>query len=317
MIAIYYRNGERIVKDTTIENVHTISTDKLIWIDLNYSTDEEKKSVETLFNVQLQTKQQAEEIEQSSRYIEAEGHVIVNSNFLVHKEDGYHNEAVSFIVTKGTLISYRNADLRSFAETVKKFKVNPQAYYDGYSFLVSLFETRIDHEADLLESISKHITGIGRALSVEKDLDENLLLKLTQFQETTMIVRENILDNQRVISAMLKSDKFPDANKQILRIMIKDITSLLEHTNFNFERMEYLQNSFLGLVNIEQNKIIKIFTVVSVIFLPPTLIASIYGMNFRGWFPELNWKWGYPFALVMMVASSVVTLYLFRKKKWL
>jgi magnesium transporter len=132
-----------------------------------------------------------------------------------------------------------------------------------------------------------------------------------------MSVRENILDNQRVISSMLKSDKFPDHHKKILRIMIKDITSLLEHTNFNFERMEYLQNSFLGLVNIEQNKIIKIFTVVSVIFMPPTLIASIYGMNFKGFFPELTWQWGYPFAIVIMVASSVVTLYLFRKKKWL
>lgn len=317
MVAVYHRNGEKITKENTLDNLGAISLEKFIWIDLNFSSDEEKSAVEKLFNVRLQTKQQAEEIEQSSRYIESEDHIIVNSNFLVEKEDGYNNEAVSFILVKGTLISYRNADLKSFADTVKKYKVNPQAYSDGYAFLVSFFEMRIDHEADLLENISRNITAIGRTLSLEKEVDEELLLKITHLQETTMSVRENILDNQRVISSMLKSDKFPDHHKKILRIMIKDITSLLEHTNFNFERMEYLQNSFLGLVNIEQNKIIKIFTVVSVIFMPPTLIASIYGMNFKGFFPELTWQWGYPFAIVIMVASSVVTLYLFRKKKWL
>jgi magnesium transporter len=146
MVAVYHRNGEKITKENTLDNLGAISLEKFIWIDLNFSSDEEKSAVEKLFNVRLQTKQQAEEIEQSSRYIESEDHIIVNSNFLVEKEDGYNNEAVSFILVKGTLISYRNADLKSFADTVKKYKVNPQAYNDGYAFLVSFFEMRIDHE---------------------------------------------------------------------------------------------------------------------------------------------------------------------------
>ena len=101
-----------------------------------------------------------------------------------------------------------------------------------------------------------------------------------------------------------------------LRVIMKDVMSLLQHTQFSFERLEYLQDTLMGLVNIEQNKIIKIFTVVSVIFMPPTLIASIYGMNFRV-MPELSFSFGYPIAIVLMICSSVLTLWYFKRKKWL
>ena len=131
-----------------------------------------------------------------------------------------------------------------------------------------------------------------------------------------MALRENIFDKQRVISSMLRSDKFEKLEQDKLRIIIKDINSLLEHTAFNFERLEYLQDTLLGLINIEQNKIIKIFTVASVIFMPPTLIASIYGMNFQI-MPELEWEMGYVFALILMVLSSATTLFVFRRKGWL
>jgi len=129
-------------------------------------------------------------------------------------------------------------------------------------------------------------------------------------------LRESVIDKQRLVSAFLKSELLPKENIEKLRILIKDISSLIDYSKFNFERLEYLQDTFLGLVNMEQNKIIKIFTVVSVIFLPPTLIASIYGMNFKV-MPELSWKLGYPISLVLMVASSIGTLWFFKKKNWL
>jgi magnesium transporter len=116
---------------------------------------------------------------------------------------------------------------------------------------------------------------------------------------------------------MLRSRDFEGEDLERLRILIKDVNSILDHTTFNSERLEYLQNTFLGLINIEQNKIIKIFTVASVIFMPPTLIASIYGMNFREFFPELGWEYGYPFALGLMFATSLITLAFFRRRKWI
>lgn len=129
-------------------------------------------------------------------------------------------------------------------------------------------------------------------------------------------MRENIIDKQRLVSSLMKSSLFPEDYMNILRIMMKDIGSLIEHNKFAFERLEYLQDTFMGLINIEQNRIIKIFTVATVAFMPPTLIASIYGMNFRS-MPELDWDLGYLLAIILMVLSSVVTLIYFKKRNWL
>ncbi|HIQ24524.1 MAG TPA: magnesium and cobalt transport protein CorA, partial [Persephonella sp.] len=118
------------------------------------------------------------------------------------------------------------------------------------------------------------------------------------------------------LSALLKSYKVPKPLREEFRIMIKDVNSLIDYANFNFDRLDYLQNTFLGLLNIEQNKVMKIFTLMSVIFLPPTLIAAIYGMNFQ-YMPELGWKYGYPLTLILMVLSAITPLYIFKKKGWL
>ena len=131
-----------------------------------------------------------------------------------------------------------------------------------------------------------------------------------------MVIRQTIIDKQRIVSNMLKSRLFPRELLPRLTMIIKDISSLFEYTRFGFERLDYLQDTFLGMVNIQQNKIIKIFTVVSVIFLPPTLIASMYGMNFK-FMPELDWKLGYPFAILLMVVFSAAVLLYFKRNKWL
>jgi magnesium transporter len=154
-------------------------------------------------------------------------------------------------------------------------------------------------------------------LDLDANLDREMLLNINDYQELTMNIRENVVDKQRVISAMIRSDGwFTEGEQGRLRTLIKDINSLIDHTNFIFERLEFLQNTYLGLIDLEQNRIVKIFTVVSLIFLPPTLLASIWGMNFEQ-MPELHWKWGYPVALALIVLSSLLTLFIFRRKKWL
>ena len=177
-------------------------------------------------------------------------------------------------------------------------------------------ESRIDIEADFLEDLSKKIYQTGKNLTLDRHIDEEMLLKIYHFQELTILFREATSEIKRMFSSILRSEFFPKDEYDKLRVMIKDADSLLSHTSFNFERLEYLQNTFLGLNDMEQNKIIKIFTVVTVIFMPPTLIASIYGMNFQI-MPELNWKWGYPFALGLMFMASTLTLWYFKRKKWL
>jgi magnesium transporter len=181
---------------------------------------------------------------------------------------------------------------------------------------VAILETRVEYDADMIEEITDQITALSKTLNTEDDLDQDILMNIKDLQEKVMIIRQNIIDKQRVVSNMLKSNLFPDELLPRLTMVIKDINSLFEYTRFGFDRLDYLQDTFLGLINIQQNKIIKIFTVVSVIFMPPTLIASLYGMNFK-FMPELSWKFGYPFSLILMFGFSAAVLIYFRRKKWL
>lgn len=293
-------------------------TERTLWVDLQNPTPAEIKDVEEKFDVDFLSQQEQLEIESSSRYIEEDDFLIANSNFLVpDAEHRYVTVPVSFLLKDETLFTYRNADLKSFADTVKRIKSRRAVFSDGAQIMISIFESRIDYDADLVELVSGEIKAINRMLDLDANLDREMLLNINDYQELTMSIRENVVDKQRVISAMIRSDGwFNDAEQRRLRTLIKDINSLIDHTNFIFERLEFLQNTYLGLIDLEQNRIVKIFTVVSLVFLPPTLLASIWGMNFEI-MPELSQPWGYPMAWGAIIASSLLTLFVFRQKNWL
>jgi magnesium transporter len=288
----------------------------LIWLDLLQPTPEERNFAEELFNIKLQSREEIEEIESSSKFSETENQIIINSNFMVKEDDTYTAQPVSLILKNNVLISFRNSKLQTFGDTIRKIKNRNKTVTNGYQIILALFDSRIDLDADYLEAITRQISRLSKEVNIKQDLDEDVLIGIGTLQETTMMIHENIVDKQRIFSAMLKSDFFPEESYELIRIMLKDLGSLLDHTQFSFERLEFLQNTFLGLVDFEQNKVIKIFTVMTVIFMPPTLIASIYGMNFK-FMPELYSHYGYPLALLAMVASSGAALLYFKRKKWL
>ena len=305
----YFENGE-----ITSQSDAEFLKNGIIWVDLINPTDEEKEQVEKVFGLELFTKQEREEIESSSKYVETIEEIGINLNFIILQEGEYVSEPISFILRDRLLITQREKTYRTFEETYKRLKITKPE--DGDDIFLSLLETRIDFDADLIESITEKISKISKELIKDEELDKDLLLSITSLQETTITIRENIVEKQRVLSSLMKSKIFPKEDYEKMRIMFKDVTSLLDHSSFNFERLEFLQNTFLGLLDMEQNRVIKIFTVVTVIFMPPTLIASMYGMNFR-FMPELSHKWGYPFAVLLMVLSSAITLLFFKKKRWL
>jgi magnesium transporter len=318
MIRIFYLNKSGgLTLEKKPKSLIPSDCERMIWVDLQSSTEEEQKQVQSTFQIELYTPQEAAEIESSSRYFEDELSIEANNAFIIEKDKGYFTEQVSFILRKEILFTLRNADIRAFGQTVRKLKVFRQgASLKGMQIFLSILEAQIDHEADVIEYISKLTNSISKKLIQEKSYREEVLISITELQENTILARECIVDKQRLVSSMLKSDEIADADKERLRIIIKDINSILQHVEFSFERLEFLQNTFLGLVNIEQNTVIKIFTVVTVVFMPPTLIASIYGMNFS-FMPELEWPWGYPFAILLMIISSLSFLWYFRKKRWL
>jgi magnesium transporter len=312
-IRLFYRDNNRLKISKDIASLKQISLSNILWIDLNDVPEDAESELEQFLKIYIQEEEEMEEIEISSRYIETEDTLVANSKFLL---DNYDEEPVSFIVKNNILVSVRSQELRSFNETVKKMFANPRNYPNGFYILVALMETRVEYDADMIEDMTREITKLSNQLKTDEDVSDDILIAIKEFQEKTMLIRENIVDRQRVCSNMLKSEMFPTEAKNKLSIIIKDINSLFEHTRFSFDRLEYLQDTFLGLVNIQQNKIIKIFTIVSVIFLPPTLVASMYGMNFD-FMPELHWRYGYLWALGLMVAFVAAILLYFHRKRWL
>jgi magnesium transporter len=316
MIRYYVKDGNRLEAVSDIKLLKE-KVKHTIWIDLLTPTKNEIKEIESLFDMKFPTKAESEEIEISSRYWEEGSRIEINSYFLVNAPDSAYNETVSFMMWDKLLISIRYKTLKSFDEFTTKLLSSNSEFRDGYDIFTKIVDIRIDADADTIEALSREITKVRRKVFGDYvDEDEEILQQISAFEDLNMKIRENVTDKQRILTSILKSGRFPDALKKEITIMLKDVRSLIEHTDFNFERLDYLQNIFLGTLSIEQNKVIKIFTIVNVIFLPPTLIASIYGMNFDI-MPELHWKFGYVVAIVLMILSAVTPVYIFKRKGWI
>ena len=312
-LRIFYKENEKIKVSKTLNILQSIDKKDIIWIDLLDVSDKTEDALEGFLKIDIQEDEEMEEIEMSSRYIQTDDSIVANSDFL---RNDFEVEPVNFILKNSILVSTRGVELDSFNETVKKLFVNTRNFPTGYHVLVALMETRVEKDADMIEDTTDMITNLSSEINASDHVDEDVLIQIKDLQEKVTIIRQNIMDKQRVISNFLKCDFFPAELQPRLTMIIKDINSLFDYTRFGFDRLDYLQDTFLGLVNIEQNKIIKIFTVVNVIFLPPTLVASMYGMNFD-FMPELHWRFGYLFAIGLMVVFTLVILLIFKLKKWL
>ena len=327
MITIYLKQYNKIIRNADTDLFDDLGFDDILWVDMVQPTIKEQKAVENFMEISLQTKQQVEEIESTSKYSETENAIISNSNFFVPTGDSFEVEPVSFILSnEGVLVSVRQADMRTFREAEKRLQMNYRSFSTGYHILISLLEVRIDFDADLVEMVGRQVSSLSKGINKEDSIDKAVIHRINTLQERTMILRENIFDRQRILSGILRSERFPNDIYPRLQLMIKDVNSLISHTDFSFQRLDYIQDSALGLINIEQNEVVKIFSVAAVVFMPATLVASVYGMNFRV-MPELEWVYtlpngfdlplGYIFAIGLMVLASGLTMGYFRYKKWL
>ena len=327
MITIYLKQYNKIIRNADPKLFDELGYDDILWIDLLNPTIKEQKAVEGFMEISLQTKQQVEEIESTSKYSETENAIISNSNFFVPTGDSFVVQPVSFIISnEGVMVSVRTAEFRTFREAEKRLQMSYRSFSTGYHLFISLLEVRIDYDADLVEMIAKQVAALSKDINSEDSIDKKVIHRINALLESTMLLRENIFDRQRVLSGILRSERFPNDIYPRLQLMIKDVNSLINHADFSFQRLDYIQDAALGLINIEQNEIVKIFSVAAVIFMPATLVASIYGMNFHA-MPELDWVYtfpdgttvplGYLFAIGLMILFSAGTIWFFRYKKWL
>ncbi len=317
MITIYLKQHGKIIRNAESDQLEELGYDDVLWIDLLSPSVKEQKAVEDYLDIDLLTRQQVEEIESSSKYAETEHSIVANSIFFVPRDEGFSLEPVSFTLTEGLLVTVREAESRTFAEMGKRLQVNSRPYPTGFHLFVSILEIRIDLDADIVEAESRMISQLSGQVGDEVRSNEQLIKHINAIQERMMTIREGIFDRQRVLSGVLRSEHFPNDVYPRLQLMMRDVASLISHTDFSFERLNYLKDTVMGLINIEQNKTTKIFTVASVFFMPATLIASMYGMNIVLPWQEVGGLRSFWITMIFMVAASAATLGFFRYKKWL
>jgi len=308
-----------------------------IWIDLVTPLPEEEKLVEAALGIDIPTREELAEIEASSRLYQEDGAAFMTANLIRRGEhDQPESSPVTFIIKDNTLITIRYHHPQAFPVYVKRAMKPQTTAMTGWGVLISLLEAVVDRAADHLERVgqivdetSKKTFGAGRILSGgtrrqrRRDVNlQELIENIGEEGDFTSKMRESLVSIGRAVAFMqaildqMRQSKAMKENRGRIKILQRDIISLTDHATFLSGKISFLLDAVLGLISIEQNGIIKIFSVAAVVFLPPTLVASIYGMNFH-FMPELGWDYGYPFAIGLMILSAILPFLYFKQKGWL
>ena len=291
-----------------------------IWIDLLAPTAAVREWVGTHFDIELPDPDELTDLEATARfYIEDNGEVHLHSDFLLDMDDVSRNVAVAFILHKDILFTVRKEELPVFRLQRLRARTQPGYVSDGKDVLLSLYAADAEYSADALEDVYAALELVGKQVLGTHISDEDAaktLAAIAQEEDLNGRIRRNVLDTRRAVSFLMRGKFLSPDQQEDARQILRDIESLDGHTSFLFGKINFLMDATVGFININQNKVVKIFSVASVALLPPTLIASIYGMNFKN-FPELEWAYGYPFSLTLMVITVALPFLYFRHKGWL
>lgn len=311
-----------------IESLEELSRFRPIWVDLESPTVEEKRWIKQYYGLSIPEDAMDEDIEESARFYEEDnGELHIRSDFLIAHEDEPRTVRCAFILnqhntdlrSRGVLFSIHDEDVPVFRLLRMRARRAPGLIEDAKEVLLKLFDADAEYSADTLEGIYDELEKASKQVlsgDVTDELAGAVLGAIARQEDLNGRIRRNVMDTRRAVSFMMRSKMLNAEQFEEARQILRDIDSLDSHTAFLFDKINFLMDATVGFININQNKIIKIFSVASVALLPPTLIASLYGMNFQ-YMPELSQKWGYPYALALMVASAVVPMWYFRRRGWL
>ncbi len=303
-----------------IETAEDLAQSRPIWVDLDQPTAEEKGWIQDRFGLTIPEDIVDEDLEESARFYEEDnGELHIRSDFLIDGNEITRNVRVAFILFNNVLFSIHNGDLPVFRLLRLRARRIPALIEDAKDVLLKLYDADAEYSADILEGIYDKLETVS-ARVLKKDVNDTeageVLSAIAREEDLNGRIRRNVMDTRRALSFMMRSRMLNAEQFEESRQILRDIDSLDSHTAFLFDKINFLMDATVGFININQNKIIKIFSVASVALLPPTLIASIYGMNFK-YMPELEYAWGYPFALGLMLASVAAPFIYFRRKGWL
>lgn len=326
MIRVFKVAGDRLSEAEGLQSFNP-ATDTG-WIDLLNPTAEEDKAVEDFLKISVPTKEDMQEIEISARLYDDDG-----ANYLtmlavsqVHIDDPVKSP-VTFIVYGNTLVTVRYNEFMSFSAYVQKAKKkNGVMNATAGGIMIDIVESFINRVADSMEIMGAEMDELSRDIFRSKKITvkrktgmlQSAIRKVGAKGDLVSMLRESLVTMVRLLAHY--SEKIEDDHAKTLRskvrLLTRDAASLEDHAGFLSEKMNFLLSATLGMINLEQNQIIKIFSIAAVVFLPPTLVASTYGMNFR-YMPELEWMFGYPMAVLAMIITALVPLVYFKKKGWL
>ncbi|MFK8258895.1 magnesium/cobalt transporter CorA [Erwinia sp. AnSW2-5] len=290
-----------------------------VWVDLIEPEESERDRVQTELGQSLATRPELEDIEASARFFEDEDGLHIHSFFFYEDADDHAgNSTVAFTIREGRLYTLRERELPAFR--LYRMRARNQVLSDGnaYELLLDLFETKIEQLADEIENIYSDLEKLSRVImeGQQGDAFDEALSTLAELEDIGWKVRLCLMDTQRALNFLVRKARLPGNQLEQAREILRDIESLLPHNESLFQKVNFLMQAAMGFINIEQNRIIKIFSVVSVVFLPPTLVASSYGMNFE-FMPELKWSFGYPGAISLMILAGLAPYAYFKRKNWL
>ena len=319
MINLFVLQKGRLAQEQVDER-NELLQHKPIWIDVVSPDDEELAWIKEAYGVVLPELEDLGDLEASARYFEGEDENIhIRTDFLLAEDDASRNVRVAFVLTRDVLFSIHDEDLPVFRLVRLRARMRPGSVRNAKEVLMDLYATDAEYSADSIEEIYERLEEASRRVLAENVTDAaaaDVLETIAREEDLNGRIRRNVMDTRRAVSFLMRSQLLSAEQQDEARQILRDIDSIENHTAFLFDKINFLMDATVGFININQNKIIKLFSVVSVALMPPTLIASIYGMNFKV-MPELDWAAGYPWAIALMAVSAAIPLVYFRRKGWL
>jgi len=287
------------------------------WIDAHEPDDSERDLLELLLHTDLPEADEFDEIETSARCFVDQAGMHVHSLFLSQADGRHVTVSVACILQSQHLITIREGDLADFRLLRMRARRGQVECGSPSELLITLLEQKVENHADILEDLHRQLEGVSHMVLEDEEAElEDAISQLARLEDSNGKVRLCLMDTQRNISFLLRHLRNQPDQAETLREIMRDVETLMSHTTFLFDKINFLMDSTQGFINIEQNQIIKIFSIAAVVFLPPTLVASIYGMNFE-YLPELKMVLGYPWALALMILSGIAPYWYFKRKGWL
>ena len=319
MLNVFTLASGRLIQEE-IESASALAHVVPVWVDLEAPTPEEKGWIAERFGLTIPEDIVDEDLEESARFYEEDnGELHIRSDFLIDDSHTPRNVRVAFILHGKVLFSVHGEDLPVFRLLRLRARRIPALIEDAKDVLLKLYDADAEYSADALEGIYDNLEAVSARVLKKEITDPDaaeVLAAIAKEEDLNGRIRRNMMDTRRALSFMMRSRMLNAEQFEESRQILRDIDSLDSHTAFLFDKINFLMDATVGFININQNRIIKIFSVASVALLPPTLIASVYGMNFHS-MPELNWSLGYPFAIALMAASVITPFWYFRRKGWL